>query len=56
MVDVSGRRVMAREVGSLGAGRHAVDLAAGRHLPPGLYLVRLTQGPNSRVVRTAVLR
>jgi hypothetical protein len=33
-----------------------VDLAAGRRLPPGLYLVRLTQGANTRVTRVAVLR
>ncbi len=45
-----------RQVGGPGAGRHAVDLAEGRQLPPGLYLVRLTQGVHSRVVRTAVLR
>jgi hypothetical protein len=56
LVDVSGRRVAEREVGSLGAGRHTLDLVAGRRLPPGLYLVRLTQGANTRVTRVAVLR
>lgn len=55
LVDVSGRRVVAREVGSLGAGRHAVDLAAGRRLPSGLYLVRLSQGGDLRVARVVVL-
>jgi hypothetical protein len=54
LLDVSGRQVTVREVGSLGAGRHTVDLAAGR-LPPGLYLVRLTQGANTRTTRVAVL-
>ena len=55
LVDVSGLQVMTREVGSLGAGRHTVDLAAGRRLPPGLYLVRLTQGANQRVTRVVVV-
>jgi len=51
LIDVAGRRA----VGSLGAGRHAVDLAAGCRVPPGLYLLRLTQGTNTRVVRAAML-
>jgi hypothetical protein len=56
LLDVSGRRVMEREVGSLGAGRHVVDLAEGRHVAPGLYLLRLVRGPNVRVTRVAVLK
>jgi hypothetical protein len=36
---------------SLSAGRHAVELAAGWRVPPGLYLVRHTQGTNTPVVR-----
>ena len=56
LVDVSGRRVVEREVGTLGAGRHAVDLAADQRLAPGLYLLRLTQGANLRVTRVAVLK
>jgi len=56
LLDVSGRRVAAREVGTLGAGRHVVDLAPDHALAPGLYLVRLTQGPNLRVTRVAVLK
>ncbi len=55
LLDVSGRRVAAREVGGLGAGRHAVELGAGRALAPGLYLIRLTQGPAVRVARVALL-
>lgn len=51
LMGVSGRRVAEREVGYLGAGRHTVDLVAGLRLTPGLYLVRLTQGTNSRVAR-----
>lgn len=55
LVDVSGRRVALREVGSLGAGRHTVNLAEGRRLPAGVYLVRLVQGTQIRVRRVAVL-
>ncbi|HUK64547.1 MAG TPA: T9SS type A sorting domain-containing protein, partial [Dongiaceae bacterium] len=53
--DVTGRRVAAREVGSLGAGAHEVDLAFGAHVPAGLYLVRLTQGEAVRATRVAVI-
>jgi len=55
LLDVSGRRVADREVGSLGAGRHVVDLAERRQLPPGLYLVRLTQGADARARRVVLL-
>ena len=55
LLDVSGRRVLAREVGSLGVGRHTVNLAAGRAVAPGLYWVRLTQGTNQRTTRVAVV-
>jgi hypothetical protein len=55
VVDVSGRRTVAREVGSLGAGRHSVDLAAGRAIAPGLYWVRLAQGAEQRVRRVAIV-
>ncbi len=55
LFDVAGRRIAAREVGSLGAGRHTLDLGEGQHLAPGLYLVCLRQGTNTRVTRVAVL-
>lgn len=56
LLDVAGRRIAAREVGSLGAGQHTLDLGEGQHLAPGLYLVRLTQGANTRVKRVVVLK
>ena len=56
LLDVAGRRVAGREVGSLGAGHHTLDLGERLRLAPGLYLVRLTQGANTRVTRVAVLR
>jgi hypothetical protein len=47
--------MLSREVGSLGAGRHTVNLAEGRRLTPGLYWVRLVQGANRRSTRVAVI-
>ena len=55
LVDVTGRQVLAREVGSLGTGRHTVNLAAGRRVAPGIYWVRLTQGANRQRARVAVV-
>ncbi len=52
--DVTGRRVGLRDVGALGAGRHVVSLGAG-HLAPGVYLIRLLRGPDSRTVRAVVI-
>jgi hypothetical protein len=53
LLDVAGRRIASREVDS---GQHTLDLGVGQHLAPGLYLVRLTQGVNTRTARVAVLR
>jgi sugar lactone lactonase YvrE len=56
LVDVTGRRVTAREVGGLGAGTHAIDLAAGRpSLGSGVYFVRLIQGGDVAVRRIVLL-
>jgi NHL repeat-containing protein len=55
LLDVAGRRIGGREVGSLGAGRHAISLGNGRALTPGLYLIRLTQGASRTDVRVTVL-
>ncbi len=55
LFDLAGRSMASRDVGALGPGRHAEDLAAGRALPPGIYLVRLTQGASRRLVRVALL-
>jgi len=55
VIDVSGRRVLGRDVGALGPGRHGVDVrsAATR---PGVYLVRLRRGDQVRTTRMVVLR
>lgn len=55
LVDVAGRELSRMEVGSFGPGTHVADLAAGRRLPAGVYLVRLTQGSNHTVLRASIL-
>jgi hypothetical protein len=44
LIDVSGRRVIGRELGALGSGWHTTDLATGARIRPGVYALRLTQG------------
>ncbi len=56
LFDPVGRRVMSRDVGSLGPGDHAVALGDVSVLRPGLYLIRLSQGGRSRSVRATVIR
>jgi hypothetical protein len=56
LLDVSGRQVAAREVGSLGPGRHLVSLEEATRVPPGVYWLRLTQASRRLVQRAAVLR
>jgi hypothetical protein len=55
LLDIAGRRVVARQVGSLGAGVHHVSLAGGRQLPPGLYFIRLSSGAQMLSKRVTVL-
>lgn len=56
LMDVAGRRVWRRDVGSLGPGRHGVEAGSGVRLHPGLYFIRLTQGSRSATARALVLR
>ena len=42
--DLAGRRVVSRDVGALGAGRHQLQLAETERFAPGVYLVRLSRG------------
>jgi hypothetical protein len=55
LLDVTGRRIARRELASPGVGSQAVELVRGARLAPGLYLVRLTQGHDTRVRRVIVL-
>jgi len=54
LLDVAGRRVVAREVGWLGPGRHEVEMT--ERLPAGIYLLRLRQGSRARLMKVVVLR
>ena len=56
VIDIAGRRVGDREVGALGPGSHSVTFAEASSWRPGIYLVRLTQGPRSLIARACVLR
>jgi hypothetical protein len=56
VLDVTGRRVFTREVGSLGAGRHTLQLGGEAPLGAGVYFVRLSQGAASVNMRATVLR
>jgi Big-like domain-containing protein/sortilin (neurotensin receptor 3) len=53
LIDVAGRRVASRDLGSSGPGRRRVALASG--LRAGLYFVHLTQGDKSLTAKAVVL-
>jgi len=55
LIDVRGRTVVRREVGSLGPGPHSVDMGGGA-LAPGVYWLRLVQGGVLREARGVVAR
>jgi len=55
VLDINGRRVTEREVGSLGPGSHVLDLGHAV-LAPGVYVIRLAQGDNVRSTRVCVMR
>ena len=54
-MDVNGRRVVMREVGSLGAGRHQIELRPEQRLSSGIYFLRLTQDGRVATARVTVL-
>ena len=54
LYDVTGRRVAFREVGSMGPGRHTVNIA--QRLPAGVYVVRLSQDGRNLSARASVVR
>ena len=56
VVDVAGRRIVREEVGTLGPGRHLIDLNRGAGLPAGIYSIRLTQGGRSALAKATVVR
>ena len=57
LLDLAGRHVLSREVGSLGAGTHAVRLDGDAAAPAaGLYFIRLSQGGRSVSTRLVLAR
>jgi PKD repeat protein len=54
VLDVMGRRVAERDLGSPGPGRHVFELR--QPLPPGLYAVRLVQGSQARIMKAIVVK
>jgi hypothetical protein len=54
--DVKGRRVSIHEVGSMGIGRHVVELTPNRALAPGIYLLKLTQGSRVLTAKATVVK
>jgi hypothetical protein len=55
VLDVAGRRVASRAVGSLGAGRHRVTLTPAQPMRPGIYFARLRRGGVQQVTRFCVV-
>src|SRR6185436_4418982 len=56
LIDLAGRRLVVRDVGGLGPGRHVVALGEGRPLPGGIYLVRITRAGRSFTSKVAVVQ
>lgn len=57
LLDLAGRRVLERSLGSLAAGPHAVTLAgATSALAPGIYFMRLTHAHETVTRRVAISR
>jgi hypothetical protein len=54
--DVSGRTVLAREVGSLGPGRHVLAIGRETRFVGGVYWVRLTQNGRALTAKGLVVR
>lgn len=56
LLDVSGRRLIARELHDLPPGRHRLRLAGAGEVEPGVYWIRLVQGGEQRLARGVVVR
>ena len=56
LLDLAGRRVIDREVGQFGRGRHVFRLDSGLRMAPGVYWLRLRQGAQQALTRAVVMR
>jgi hypothetical protein len=55
LLDALGRRRLGREVGTLGAGDHRIELSTAGEIPAGLYFLRLTQAGHTATTRLAIM-
>jgi hypothetical protein len=55
LLDVAGRRVWGRDLGTISVGVHSLDMETGVPLGPGVYFVRLTQAGASRTIKLVQL-
>ena len=53
---VDGRRIAARDVGELGAGRYTLRLGEGTKTPAGVYFLRLTRGATTLTRKVALVK
>jgi hypothetical protein len=56
LLDVTGRRLITRDLGGVGPGRHSVTLGDEMAIPSGVYIVRLSQGGRSVSTRAVVMQ
>ncbi len=56
VIDVAGRVVLSRAVGSRGPGEHTLDLGGDNGLSQGIYFLRLRQGTTEARTRWVVVR
>ncbi len=56
ILDVTGRSLVRREVGALGAGAHTLALPEAARLSPGVYFVRLTRAGSALTKPVAIVR
>ena len=54
--DIGGRRVAGREVTSMKAGTHYMEVAPEVNFEAGVYFVRMSFGAEHRTARLVVLR
>jgi hypothetical protein len=56
VLDLGGRRIVSRDVGGMGPGRHVLRLWETRALSPGVYWIRLQQAGQSAVTKGVITR
>jgi hypothetical protein len=56
VLDLAGRSVASRSLAGLAPGPHLIPAVTGGRLAPGIYLVRLIQGPRVLEKKAAVIR